>query len=183
MGNETDDREQEALDALEAKFVAAVTQKDQGKLDLAEDAFRDILKVEPRLPEPRMELARLLLDSDRLDEAEEHAREALGHLEAGGQWIDDLSEETVLGLSHALLAEILRRRAEDDAVIFGDPLVFKRLVTESREHFERAAALDPSDEYSSYHAFFLGTPGAKPSIGGEVLDDDVADDAPDEDDA
>jgi len=185
MSNETDDREQQALEALEARFVAAVTHKDQGKLDLAEDAFRDILKREPRLPEPRMELARLLLDTDRLDEAEEHAREALGYLETGGQWTDDLSEETVLGLSHALLAEILRRRAEDDSVIFGDPEAFKRIVTESRHHFERAAALDPSDEYSSYHAFFMGTPGVKPSIGGEILEDEPEGDAdePGDDDA
>lgn len=178
MGNETDDREQEALEALEKRFVTAVTHKDQGRLDDAEDEFRDILRAEPRLPEPRMELARLLLDTDRLDEAEEHAREALGFLEAGGQWTDDLSEEAVLGLAHALLAEILRRRAEDDTVIFGDPQAFQRIVTESREHFERAAALDPSDEYSSYHAFFMGKPGVKPSIAGETLDDDPEDDDP-----
>ena len=181
MGDDVDERESAALKELEDRFIQAVTQKDQGKLDDAEEAFREILRVEPRLPEPRLELARLLLDTDRLDEAEEHAREALQHLEAGGQWIDDLSEETVLALSHALLAEVLRRRADEDSVIFGDPETYKRLVAESRKHFETAAALDPSDEYSSYHAFFLGKPGVKPSIGGETLDDD--DDTDEEDDA
>lgn len=153
---EQDEAEQLAL--LQTRFVEALRLKDAGKLDDAEDIFREILAKEPRLPEPRMELARVLLDTERITDAEAHAREALAQLEAGGQWTDDLAEEVVQALCHGLLAEILRRRADADDVIFGDPAAFRALVEESKQHFERAAALDPSDEYSSYYAFFLGQP-------------------------
>lgn len=147
---------EDLLAVLEQRFLDALRAKDAGEIDRAEDELRDILRLEPRLAEPRMELARILLDTNRLEDAEVHAREALERLLAGGQWTDDLSEEVVQALCHALLAEILRRRADEDDVIFGDPRAFRELVRESREHFEQAAALDPSDEYSSYHAFFMG---------------------------
>jgi tetratricopeptide (TPR) repeat protein len=150
------DDEREALDNLAARFLRALELRRLERHDAAEDMLRDLLKTEPRLPEPRMELARVLLDSDRLTEAEGEAREALTHLDAGGQWTDDLPDHVVRALAHGLLAEILRRRADEDQVIFGDPATFKQLVAESKQHFARAAELDPSDEYSSYHAFFLG---------------------------
>ena len=46
-------------------------------------------------------------------------------------------------------------------MIFGDPETFHRLVNESKAAFAKAAELDPSDEYSSYYAFFLGPDGAE----------------------
>lgn len=153
------DPEHEALDALGTRFITALGFKDAGKIDQAEDDLRAILREEPRLAEPRMELARILLDTERLADAEDHAREALEHLEQSGPWTHDLPPNVLLGLAHALLAEVLRRRAEDDDVIFGDPADFKALIEESKAHFEKAAELDPSDEYASYHAFFLGVPG------------------------
>ena len=94
-----------------------------------------------------------------LSATEEHARTALEHLESGGQWTDMLPEEVLLSVAHALLAEILRRRLEEDAVIFGDPAEFKALLAESKTHFARARELDPTDETSSYYAFFLGPEG------------------------
>ena len=148
-----------ALDALADRFLSALAAKDSGKLDRAEDELHAILKVEPRLPEPRMELARLLLDSDRIALAEPHARQALEHLESGGQWTDELPENVVKGIAHGLLAEILRRQADEDDVIFGEPERFRALVAESKTHFDQAAALDPNDSYSSYYAFFLGEDG------------------------
>lgn len=167
------DQEDELVRALEPRFVEALELKDAGRFDDAEDALRSILKLEPRLAEPRLELARLLLDTDRLDEAEEQARAGLESLQSGGQWTDDLPEEVILALAHALLAEVLRRRADEDRVIFGDPGEFRRIVAESREHFETAARLDPSDAYASYHAFFLGPRGhgAPPPTSGEDGDD------------
>jgi tetratricopeptide (TPR) repeat protein len=156
------DNEHQALEALGQRFMEAVNAKDRGDIDTAEDIFRTILRVEPRLPEPRLELARLLLDTDRLADAEPHAREAITHLEAGGAWTDELPEHIVKGVAHALLAEILRRIADEDDVIFGDPARFQKLVAESKEHFEKAAALDSDDSYSSYYAFFLGEDGHKP---------------------
>lgn len=148
--------EQPTLDALAPRFLSALAAREAGRVDAAEDTLRDILRQEPRLPEPRLELARLLLDTDRLGEAEEHARQALDHLEAGGQWTDDLPDEVVQSVAHATLAEILRRRADEDDVIFGAPEAFKALVDEAKLHFRRAAELDPSDDTASYYAFFLG---------------------------
>lgn len=155
----SEEQEQKALDELSQQFLGALAAKDRGDIDRAEESLRAVLKVEPRLPEPRMELARILLDSDRVADAESHARQALEHLENGGQWTDELPENVVSGLAHALLAEVLRRRADEDDVIFGDPEVFKALVDESKQHFEAAAELDPDDSYSSYYAFFLGEDG------------------------
>lgn len=157
--DDIDTAEARRLEAVAERFLEALKQKDAGRIDRAEDALREILRLEPRLPEPRMELARILLDTDRLPEAEEHARLALEHLESGGQWTADIPENVVLALCHALLAEILRRRADEDDVIFGDPGAFRALVEESRTHFEKASELDPADEYASYHAFFLGPQG------------------------
>lgn len=177
--DELETQHQEALEGLEQRFLTALAHKDAGKLDEAEEALRGILKIEPRLPEPRMELARLLLDTDRLADAEPHARQALENLEGGGQWTDDLDDDVVLALAHGLLAEVLRRLAEDDDVIFGDPERFKALLAESRVHFEKAASLDPSDAYSSYHAFFLGPPpkagGAEAPTPDGVIEGDASD--------
>jgi len=163
--------EQERLDELSRRFLAALADKDAGRIDPAEDELHAILKVEPRLPEPRMELARILLDSDRVEEAEDHARLALEHLQAGGRWNEDVPEDTLRALAHALLAEILRRRLEEDAVIFGDPAEFKQMLAESQGHFAEARRLDPADEYANYYAFFLGPEGH----GGKRAKDEDAD--------
>jgi tetratricopeptide (TPR) repeat protein len=161
------------LAALEPRFLAALSRKEVGDLDAAEEELRSILRVEPRLPEPHLELSRILLDTDRLDEAEVHAREALRLVEAGGQWTDEIPEEVLQALVHATLAEVLRRRADDDDAIFGDESVFRALVDESRQHFARAAELDPQDEYASYHAFFLGLQGqGKVEVGPPLAPDD-----------
>ncbi|MFK7929240.1 MAG: hypothetical protein AB8H79_13690 [Myxococcota bacterium] len=153
------DAEEARLADLAEQFMGALEHKRQGRVDRAEDDLLAILKAEPRLPEPRMELARIYLDTERVDSAEEHARLALKNLEDGGQWTDGLPENTVSALAHALVAESLRRRLDEDDVIFGDPDQFKALVNEAKTHFAKAGELDPSDEYSSYHAYFLGAEG------------------------
>lgn len=162
-----DDSESRALDELGERFMDALRHKEEGRVDAAEDELRAILRAEPRLGEPRLELARILLDTDRLDEAEDQAREALTALQDGGQWTDELPESVVNAIAHATLAEVLRRKADEDDVIFGDPAVFHAMVQEAKDHFARAAELDPSEEYGSYHAFFLGIPGAKVLMPGE----------------
>lgn len=151
--------EETALAALGDRFVAALAEKDAGRVDAAEEALRALIREEPRLGEPHLELARLLLDTDRLTDAEDHAREAIAQLDASGVWVDGVPENVVKGLAHAVLAEVLRRHADEDDVIFGDPERFKALVDESRREFETAHALDPADEYASYYAFFLGLAG------------------------
>jgi tetratricopeptide (TPR) repeat protein len=146
---------EEHLAGLGARFLAGVRHVQQGRIDDAQEIFRAILAVEPRLAEPRLELSRIFLDSGRLPEAEAEAREALRLLEAGGQWLDELPEPAVLGIGHGLLAEILRQRADTDEVIFGPPERFHELTRQAREHFAKAATLDPENQHASYHAFFM----------------------------
>jgi tetratricopeptide (TPR) repeat protein len=169
------DPESAQLEQLSQNFLGALHKKESGKLDEAEDDLRGLLSIEPRLAEPRMELARILLDTERLSEAEDHAREALNHLEASGPWTEDVPRNVIFGLCHALLAEVLRRRADDDDVIFGDAEEFRALVREAQQHFEKANEYDPSDEYASYHAFFLGLPGQnhKVDLGDGLTGDDL----------
>jgi tetratricopeptide (TPR) repeat protein len=153
-----EEAENKRLEALSLAFIQALKDREAGKIDEALEALRDILTQEPRLPEPHLELGRILLDTDRLDDAEAHAREALTHLETGGQWTDDLPENVVKAIAHGLLAEVLRRKADEDDVIFGDADVFHNMVKESQTHFSTAAKLDPRDGYSDYYALFLGDP-------------------------
>ena len=154
-------QEQHQLGALGDDFMSALRLKEQGEIDKAESLFKSIIRREPRLAEPHMELARLYLDTDRLSQAESEAREALEQLDKGGQWTDEIPENVLAALAHALLAEILRRRADEDDIIFGDPDVFKALVAESQALFKQASDLDASDDYASYYAFYMGRPENK----------------------
>jgi hypothetical protein len=55
------------------------------------------------------------------------------------------------------------------------PAQFHAIVNEARQHFQRANELDPSDEYASYHAFFMGIPTPKVRDGAVEGDDDEPD--------
>jgi tetratricopeptide (TPR) repeat protein len=149
------DQPEDHLSGLGSTFLSGVEHFRQGRIDKATEAFRAILAVEPRLAEPRLELARILLDTGRLPEAEAEAREALRLLEAGAQWLEALDESVMLGLAHGLLAEILRQLADTDEVIFGEPERFHAITRQAREHFAKAATLDPENQHAAYHAFFM----------------------------
>lgn len=145
------------LATLGPRFMAAIEQREKGRVDRALDELRAILKIEPRLPEPRMELSRIYLEQDRLDDAEAEIKEAIRLLELGGQWIEDVPESVVLSLAWALLGEILKEQASTDEVVFsGDEERFTELLKASRAAFSRAHALDPSDTWSKLAASQIG---------------------------
>jgi thioredoxin-like negative regulator of GroEL len=57
------------LAALAPRFLAALQKRNAGQVDAALEAFNDILKIEPRIAEPRMEIARIFLEMGRLEDA------------------------------------------------------------------------------------------------------------------
>ena len=147
-------RSEDALiSGLQTRFSQALQARQRGDVDGAAELLRGILKVEPRLAEPRMELANILMGADQLEEAEEHLREAIRVLETGGQWTEDLSEEVVLSLAYGTLGEVLRRKADSDDIVFGDPGVFEGLIREAKSAFLKAAALDPDNAHAGYWSF------------------------------
>ncbi len=138
---------------LGPKFLAALEARAAGRVDAALDGLLAVLRAEPRLAEPRMEIGRIYLEMGRLAEAEEEAREAIRILEAGGGWTEDVPEHIVLALAWALLGEVLKELAASDEVVFGDdPARFAELVAQSRAAFARAHEIDPSDTASLLNA-------------------------------
>ncbi|MFH1469376.1 MAG: hypothetical protein ABIO70_33635 [Pseudomonadota bacterium] len=161
------------LAGLGERFMQAMDLLQKGEQDRAMELLRAILVVEPRLAEPHLEIARILLDGGQLREARAEAEEGLRLLESGGRWVEDLDEAVLLGLAHGLVAEILRQIADTDEVIFGDPKVFKGITRRARRHFAKAAALDPENHHASYHAFFLGVGQEECGDDGEDGDDQL----------
>lgn len=151
--------EDEVLANLSLRFQQGLRRLEGGDLDGAADLFRGVLREEPRLAEPRMELARMCLDTGQLEEAEEQIREAIRILETGGQWVDDLHEDVVQSLAHGLLGEILRQRADSDEMVFGAPERFKALMDEAGAAFRKAATLDPANAHAGYWGFGLRPAG------------------------
>ncbi|MEE2749914.1 MAG: tetratricopeptide repeat protein [Myxococcota bacterium] len=143
-------------ETLGPRFLAALEKRRTGDVTGAEEDLKEVLLAEPRLPEPRLELGHIYLEAGRIPEAESEIREGLRWLEQGGQWVEDISENQALSLAHGLLGEVLRARCESDEAVFGDEEDFKALLKESRTSFEKAAKLDPENEYAAHHAFFLG---------------------------
>ena len=135
------------------RFLLALAAKEKNDIDTAADLLRSILRVDPRLAEPQMELARILMESEQLEEAEEYAREAVKLLEGGGQWTEDLPENVVLSAAWGVLAEVLRQRADTDEMVFGDAEAFAKLMAETRAAFVRAAELDPTNEHAVSWAY------------------------------
>ena len=76
----------EDLQQLQQRFLVALAAKDKGDIDAAEDELRAVLRVEPRLPEPRMELARILLDTGRPLMAARQLYLSLAFRERGPYW-------------------------------------------------------------------------------------------------
>ncbi len=151
--------EEAALESLQRLFVAALAAAEARQVDRAEELLRAVLRQEPRLPEPRLELARLHLEAGRLDDAEQDALEAIGWLEQGGRWLDELTDEQELSLAHNLVGEALRQKLDDDEVVFGDAAVYTSLLERSKRHFKQAAQLDPDNAHAAWHDQVLD-PGA-----------------------
>ena len=151
----TDDtihEDEQHLDGLDKQFLDGVKALEAGDVDGAAETFRRILKQEPRLAEPRVELGRILIETGQLQEAEAEIREAIRILEGGGLWIETLEEHQVKSVAFGMLAEALRQLAETDEVVFGDPEAWRKIVDESHAAFRKARELDPENAHADYWA-------------------------------
>jgi len=136
-------------------FLEALEAHRKADIDRAIDLLRKVIRSDPRLPEPHLQLGRIHLDAGRLEDAEHETREALKWLEGGGQWVDDLPEEVMQSVAHGQMGEVLRQIAESDEVIFGDPGRFQKLLKEARSHFDKARQLDPTNEHAEMFSIHL----------------------------
>lgn len=175
------------LDGLNQRFLEALALREKHDVDGAAEALRGILKVEPRLAEPRLELARILLDIGQADVAEEESREAIRILEGGGQWTDDLPEPVLQSLAWDLLGECIRTQTDSDEMVFGDPAVWVARLGQARDAYRRAAELDPENSHAVWWVERFADPrsGARPTDAAASPDalDEGADDAADADPA
>ena len=133
---------------LESFFLSAIEMRQNGMVEQAEKTFLAILKEEPRLAEPHLELAHIYLNAVKLEEAKTHIDEAINNLESGGQWLD-MPENELLSMAYAIKGEIFRAYADQDDVIFGNVTLWKDLTQEAKKAFQKAAELDPQkqDQY------------------------------------
>jgi tetratricopeptide (TPR) repeat protein len=175
MSNEVEPhavRSEEHLAPLAVRFMSALEWRRVGQVDRAIDDLRAILRVEPRLAEPHMELASIHLAIEQPDRGLEHAREAVRLLHSGARWNEDLPENVVQSLAQNLLGEALRKVADQDAVVFGEPERWKLLMEEARQSFRRAAELDPDNHHASWAAFGFG-PEPEPDEAEGTEDPDI----------
>jgi tetratricopeptide (TPR) repeat protein len=131
------------LDGLGPRLHEALRLRREGKDPQAEHILRELLRVEPRLAEPRLELAHLAASRGDWDEAVAQAREAVSTLRAGGQWTEDMEPAALLAFALNLLGEVLVRSIEDTDLYIEEPERFTRTWNEAALLFDEARRLDP----------------------------------------
>jgi len=137
---------------LQELWLAAVEARQEGDDDKARKHFKEIVRKEPRLAEPHLELGHMAIADGDLAEAEAHVRLAVEQLERGNQWVDDLPADQLLSFAHNLLGEVLFARADllstsDDRDTFDD------LWNQAADAFARAEQLDPENPDAKRNAF------------------------------
>lgn len=137
--------DQEQLTALEPKMRLAMTAREQGNDSEARKLFEEILKEEPRLAEPRLELAHMAAVTEDWEEAQGHARLAVEILKRGGQWTQDVAAEVLLGFALNLLGELVVRPLEEGDLFLTDRPRFDTSWNEASTLFGLALAADPSN--------------------------------------
>ena len=134
----------ENLEHLEKLFMNAMEYRQNGNVDKAEKILLQILKEEPRLAEPHLELAHIYFNTGKQQEALNHIKDCIEYLEKGGQWIE-IEENILLSMAYTIQGEIYQSMADRDEVIFGDQEAWKDLITASKKSFTKAKELDPEN--------------------------------------
>lgn len=136
------------IEPMQALFMAAMEHRQHGNSKKAEVCLLEIVKKEPRLPEPHLELAHIYHAQEQYEDARTHIEQAVQYLENGGQWLD-LPEEEILAMAYLIQGEIYRSLADMDEVVFGEQTVYIEYVNRAKNAFKKANLLDKgSVEYS-----------------------------------
>ena len=156
---------EENLGFLEPIFTKALEARQNGDNTRAIELFQNILRIEPRLPEPHLELAHIYLGLNQFETARIHSDQAIEYLENGGQWIDTISEDDILSLAYTIKGEIHRVEADQDEVVLGDVEIWKRMLLLSQACYRKALDLNPENEdakyYSRHYHWLTGTKQAE----------------------
>ncbi len=138
--------EQTVLGGLAATMQEAMRLRQAGKDDEAALRFRETVMKEPRLAEPRLELAHIALHKKEWEEAEGQAREAVELLKRGGQWTLEIDPDVLLAFALNLLGEVLVQSIGDVDLLEQDPEAFKAIWNDAAACFADAYELDPNNE-------------------------------------
>jgi hypothetical protein len=144
--SEHEDQESATLQSLQPKMTKALHLRQAGKDDAALKVLREILAAEPRLAEPRLELAHIAALREDWAEAELQATEAIRALRAGGQWTTEVDPRSLLSFALNLLGEIVVRPLEEGDLFLTDRPRFVRTWNRASVLFGEASKLDPDNE-------------------------------------
>ena len=147
----SDQFEEPDLSEVEWIFNDAVKLMRDGDTAGAKDQFKQVLRADPRLPEPYLELAIISREEQDLDLAIDETRMGLELLEKGGQWVDTLPNHVVLAHARNLLAELLVEAAQQGDIPI-QPDVFEPMWNEAVALFESAQETDPDNETARANA-------------------------------
>lgn len=145
------DLEREALVELVPVFEKALGLRQEGNEKKAEQLLRVILKVEPRLAEPRMEIAHIATSRGDREEAEEQLRFAIDVLRSHGQWTLDLEPDALMSYALNFLGEVVIS-AFDDADSDEIDDAFIEIWNEAAGLFAEATKLDPKNQDAAANA-------------------------------
>ena len=140
------DADRAITEALEPRMRTALALRQQGEDGKAQELLREIVHTDPRLPEPRLELAHLAAVRGDWLEAQAQARLGVQLLRAGGQWTADLPPSTLLAFAINLLGETVVRPLEEGDLFLVDRPAFVAAWNEAAALFDEAARLDPGNE-------------------------------------
>lgn len=147
--------------ALEESFLKAIEAMGAGRGDDAEALLRQVLAGDPRLPEPRLELAVLLYRRGALEEAEAQARMGVDQVERGWQWLENFEEGQLHAHALNVLGEIILASFGEDGAVASESAPER--WREAERLFKRAVELDPDngDAHSNLAGFRRRRPTAR----------------------
>jgi tetratricopeptide (TPR) repeat protein len=135
---------------LASKLEKAMELRAAHDLEGARSLLREVLLSDPRLAEPRLELAHIAATVEDWEEAEEQARAAVHLLRSGGQWTAAMAPKVLQAFATNLLGEVIYRSIEDGELMFRDEAAFTERWNEAAALFAAAHALDPSNDDARY---------------------------------